>query len=179
MNLDDFKSAIKEKNARTLLDLLRDGQTGKKKVDPDFLGAIIDELYSRNLSPEETKELENILTSATNEVHEENQKKVKGEFTQDEVSNVTGSDKSELVKYPALKAVVGLFYILCLIVGLVGLIGLVFLSANGQVAMGIVALLSSAVIVVPLLAFSNLIYVFLDIEVNTRKTREALEKKKN
>ena len=62
------------------------------------------------------------------------------------------------------------------IVIVVGIGGLIFLATNGSALLGFVAVVGSVVIALPLLAFSNLIFVFIDIEYNTRKTREALKK---
>jgi hypothetical protein len=53
---------------------------------------------------------------------------------------------------------------------------LIYLGSQGQLFMGFIGLVTGVIISLPLLAFSNLIYVFIDIEHNTRKTREAINK---
>ncbi|GHS89867.1 hypothetical protein FACS1894201_11210 [Bacteroidia bacterium] len=85
-------------------------------------------------------------------------------------------DNREPGRYTALKAVAVLISIFGYIVIILGIIALIFLGSEGQVPFGIAALVISVVIALPLIAYSNLIYVYIDIEYNTRKTKEAIEK---
>jgi hypothetical protein len=178
MNKKEFIQLLKEKTVVALLDLLNLGQSGKQKIDPDFLGAIIDELNSRELSEAEAKEFENILNFAVDySVYETEPEKVKGKFSKDEITEITVKDDNrEPGRYTALKSVVGLISLLGYIVIIFGIIALIYLASNGQVPFGIAALVVSVIIALPLLAYSNLIYVFIDIEYNTRKTKEAIKK---
>ena len=61
------------------------------------------------------------------------------------------------------------------IVIIIGIVGLFYLANENQTLMGFTTLVVSLIISIPLLAFSNLISVFIDIEQNTRKTRELLK----
>jgi len=177
MNKKDFSASLKAKTVSALLDLLKQGQSGKSGIDPDFLGLVIDELNSRQLSDAETKEFENLMESSFDEVVSETVKS-QTEFSKDEIRDISKDKDREPGKYTALKTVVGFISLLGYIVIIIGIGALIYLSSEGgSVLMGFVALVVSVVIALPLLAYSNLIYVFIDIEYNTRKTREALKKK--
>lgn len=176
MNKKEFTQSLKGKTVSALLDLLKLGQTGKQKIDPDFLGVIIDELNERKLSDAEAKEFENTLNISVDESFSE-PAKTKGSFSKDEIAEITDKDNDrEPSRYTALKTVVGLISLLGYILIIFGIIALIYLASNRQVPFGIVALVISIVIALPLLAYSNLIYVFIDIEYNTRKTNEAIKK---
>jgi len=72
---------------------------------------------------------------------------------------------------------VGLISVLGYIVIITGIVLLVISLNNGQTTTGILSLIISVVVALPLLAFANLVHVFIDIEYNTRKTRDILDKK--
>lgn len=91
-------------------------------------------------------------------------------------TNSSAINDSEPARYAALKTVVGLLSGLGYIVIIVGIILLIFLASDKQVLMGFIAVVVSVIIALPLLAYSNLIYVFIDTERNTRKTLEAITK---
>ena len=91
-------------------------------------------------------------------------------------TNSSAINDSEPARYAALKTVVGLLSGLGYIVIIVGIILLIFLASDKQVLMGFIAVVVSVIIALPLPAYSNLIYVFIDTERNTRKTLEAITK---
>ena len=174
MNKKEFSQLLKSKTVSALLELLKQGQSGEIKIDPDNLQAIIDELNSRKLSSSEQSEFDNILDSSFEETQEAPNK-----FTNDEIEKITGSSDGRDIeprKYSALKTVVGLISLLGWIVIIIGIGALIYMGSNGQVLMGFVALVVSIIIALPYLAISNLVYVFIDTEYNTRKTREILDK---
>ena len=74
-----------------------------------------------------------------------------------------------------MKTISTLISILGYIVIIIGIVGLFYLANENQTLMGFTTLVVSLIISIPLLAFSNLISVFIDIEKNTRKTRELLK----
>ena len=74
-----------------------------------------------------------------------------------------------------MKTISTLISILGYIVIIIGIVGLFYLANENQTLMGFTTLVVSLIISIPLLAFSNLISVFIDIEQNTRKTRELLK----
>lgn len=176
MNKKEFIQSLKEKTVAALLELLKLGQSGEQKIDPDFLGAIIDELNSRELSEKQTKEFSSILDFEFDNKSSAPAKS-KDQFSKDEIDEITvKNEDKEPGRYTALKTVVGLISLLGYVVIVFGIIALIYLASNEQVLMGISALVFSVVIALPLLAYSNLIYVFIDIEYNTRKTSEAIKK---
>jgi len=190
MKKDEFIYSLKKKSIRSLLDLLKQGQSGELKIDPDLLQEVITEIYNRKLSDIETLEFEKLLNfSFDNSTENESNNfatnsEAKEPFLpfisddQGTFSLISGSKDKEREpgKYPALKTLVGMLSILGYVVIFVGIVSLIILSFNGQNLFGLIALIISIVIALPLLAFTNLIYVFIDIEYNTRKTRETLRK---
>ena len=96
-------------------------------------------------------------------------------ISDDSINNLQ-SDNDDSGKYSALKIVIGLISFLAYTILVIGVLAFFFLLSKEQPLMGLAALIGSIIIALPLLAFSNLIYVFIDIEYNTRKTREELKK---
>ena len=179
--------ALKGKSVKELLELLQYGQ-GENKNDPDYLNAVINELNSRELSESELIELKR-LTGYSFDESDQNESEnfdtsypigIVNELSNEEIISINKSSENrerEPGRYTALKSIVGVISIFANIVLLIGAIVLFYLATQSQALPGCIALVVSIVIALPLLAFSNLIYVFIDIEYNTRKTREALKKK--
>ena len=80
----------------------------------------------------------------------------------------------EVGRYTALKTIVGLVNTLVYLLVIVGVIVAFMFFSDESYKMGFMCLIGGVLFALPLLAFSNLIYVFVDIEYNTRKTREAV-----
>ena len=102
---------------------------------------------------------------------------MKTEETFDELPNE--SDPNVTVdeqKYPALRTVATIFSILgWLVIGAGGLCLYYFIS-SGETLYGVLAVIGGLILSLPFFAYSNLIYVLIDIEYNTRKTAQALNK---
>jgi predicted RND superfamily exporter protein len=190
MKKDEFIYSLKKKSIKSLLDLLKQGQSGQLKIEPEFLQEVITEINNRKLSDSETHEFEKLLnfsfddssdTDSNDFVLNNEVRESSIPFITDDPSKlnlISGSNDKEREpgKYTALKTLVGMLSILGYVVIFVGIVLLVFLSFNGQNLFGLIALVVSVVIALPLLAFTNLIHVIIDIEYNTRKTKEALKK---
>lgn len=180
MKKSEFIQSLKEKSTSALFDLLKIGQSGEQKIDPDFLTAIIDELYSRELSETESKEFENILDLNVDKDFY-NPSESKSHFSFDEKKEIfVKNDNAEQIKYIPLKIMANMIKYFSYILIICGIIAsLYFVSIEEQYLLGIAALLVMAVVAFPLLALSNLIYVFIDIEYNTRKISEEIRKKES
>ena len=174
MTKDEFVKSLKDKTVRALLDLLKHGLSGNSGIDPDFLSLVIAELNSRQLVDADAKEFDHLMNAPIDETVTQSVKS-KAAFSKDEIQTISKSNDREPGRYSSLKSVVGIIALLAYIVIISGIILLIYLGKEGMVLMGFGALVASIVIALPLLAFSNLIYVFIDIEYNTRKTREALK----
>jgi len=169
MNKKEFTESLKGKTVEALLKVLKLWQTEKQKIDPEFLNQIIEELYSRELTEKEAQEFENIIKICADEPV-----KVNKEFSEEEIKQLmTDTEDKEPNKYKALKTYIGLISLLGYIVIFVGFCMFVS-SVADNFLIGIISIVLAIVIALPLLAFSNLIQVFIDIEYNTR---EQLKKK--
>jgi len=173
MKKKDFVAFLNGKTVAELLKMLELGLTGKQKNDPDFLDEIIDEINSRELTDAEAKEFENVI----NPFAEENftqPEKTANMTSKEEITQLT-TDKykeRELGKYTALKTTAGLISLLGYIVITIGVALSIYFSLQREGLISIIiSFISSVVIALPLLAFSNLIHVFIDIEYNTRKKK--------
>ena len=175
MNKKQFIDSFKGKTVKALLELLRLGQTGESNIDPDLLSCIIDELNSRELSKAEANDFEDLMNFSFNSNQTE-KADTKNEFSEAEIESIKKETDIEPNRYTALKTIIGLIYILGYIVLVFGIIAMIFLFAKEQILIGFVSLVVSIIIALPLLAFSNLIYVFIDIEYNTRKSKDAIMK---
>jgi len=146
---------LKGKTTEALIDLLKLVQAGKENINPDILNSIIDELYSRELTDKEKNEFENYLNHFVDE---------------DEIADLKQltTEDIEPNRYKVLKICIGYFSLLGYIVIFAGIVSLIFFNSDGKTLIGIMSIITSFVIALPLLAFSNLIQVFIDIELNTR-----------
>lgn len=178
MKKKEFIESLKQKSVTALLELLKLGQTGESKIDPDYLGAVIDELNSRELSQKETNQFEKLMNISDDDTPISTAKS-KIEFAEEEIKKLSidnGKD-SEPGRYTALKTISGLISILGYILIIIGVIGLFYFVNENQTLSGFITLVVSVIISLPLLAFSNLISVLIDIEQNTRKTRDMVKNK--
>ena len=165
---DDFYS---KKSISELIEKLREGRINPATIDKEWEDALIKHLNSRGLSIIERNMVKRILTSDIETLKSDSEK-----IEKDKLNATPTSNDSESSRYTALKTIVGLISALGYIVIILGVIVLIYLGSQGQLFMGFIGLVTGVIISLPLLAFSNLIYVFIDIEQNTRKTREAINK---
>ncbi|MCX6558654.1 MAG: hypothetical protein NTW95_14680 [Candidatus Aminicenantes bacterium] len=87
------------------------------------------------------------------------------------------SEEDEKKKYGALRTVAGLLSIFAYISILFAIVTALKFVGDEQVLYALVVFFSVFAYSLILLALSNLIHVFIDIEFNTRKTREVMQKK--
>lgn len=177
MKKSEFIQSLKEKSTSALFDLLKIGQSGEQKIDPDFLTAIIDELYSRELSETESKEFENILNlNVDKDFNNPSEKKYY--FSDYEKKEIFKNDEnSGQIKYISLKTLSKIIEYFCNIIIVCGIIASIyFISIDEEFLLGLAILLTVFILTLPLLAISNLIHVFIDIEYNTRKISEGINK---
>jgi|SRR5690606_7033886 len=165
---DDFYS---KKSASELLNKLRAAKVTPGTMDKAWYDALIIHLQNRQLSSEEKNLFDHILSTDAETLKEEKQSAITRENNNRASPSLSGGEGG---RYTALKTVSGLISILGYLVIIVGIVLLFFMLSQDQILMGFVALIASVVIALPLLAYSNLIQVFIDIEHNTRKTNEAM-----
>ena len=168
MNRKDSIAFLKGKTLKELLELLNLGQTGELNITPDFLNEIIQELNSRGLSDTEAKEFERIMNLSVNKDYD--QRIIKNEEWSKETKAEPQIEKDkEPNKYETLKMFCGFISFIGYVVILFGLCLFVYFLGRDEYLLGIIWLVGGLVIALPLLAFTNLIHVFIDIEYNTRK----------
>lgn len=145
---DDFYSRM---TTEVLFEKLIAHKTGKTSLGEDWYRGLVSHLLTRELTDEQKKilELENIQPAET------------------EGQSISPPAK----KYPALRTIAGIFAGLAWIIGLAAVIGTGYLITTGE--QGIIAsipmILGGALTVIMLVAASELIKLFIDIEYNTRQ----------
>lgn len=173
---------LSEKSNKGLLIILDSIYKGQIQSDNTSINQIIKELNARNLTDDERNEY-----NALKSWFIENGNKI----TEDE--GLTRMDKNEnsvnfniensidIERYIALKTL-SIFISLCgYILIILGIIAMFYFLITSEKSfggygglIGFVFLISSIVISIPLLAFSNLIYVLIDTEANTRNTNKLI-----
>jgi len=188
MKTSQANDDLKRKSVSELISVLKEGQSGQGKIDPDYLDSIIAELNSRRLSKEEKNEFENLMKFYFEENIDNTYQSSKEtppikdyqfEYLKDEMKRKMNKEEeknSSNDKYLALITIIRLLSILAYIVVVIGVIIFFYLASQGNTAMGFAAIIVSVVLALPILAFSNLIQVFIDTENNTHMTYEILKK---
>lgn len=81
-------------------------------------------------------------------------------------------------KYSALKIIIWMYRIVGAIIPIIGVIGFALsLGSQGDLASGLLVLAGSILMGLTIFASAQLIQLFVDIEANTRATRDYLEKR--
>jgi hypothetical protein len=170
---DDFYA---KKSVTELLEKLKAASITPATMDKEWYDALINHLNERQISESEKIIMEHILSADINSSKTFNEMEQTIRKEKDNATFTSSDISSEAGRHTALKTVVGLISTLGYIVIVFGIIALFYLASNSQTASGVLALVISVVIALPLLAYSYLIHVFIDIEYNTRKTREEIKK---
>lgn len=172
---DDFYS---KKPISELLEKLRVAKITPATMEREWYDGLIAHLKRREKTTDE-ENLFNHILSQDGETLKTNME-VEQELERNQRLTETKSTIGELSsgRYPALNVFIGLISFLGYVVILVGLALLIFWLTKNEWLLGIIAFVSSVVIAIPLLAYSNLIQVFIDIEYNTRQTKEVIVSEK-
>lgn len=174
------QNILSEKSTKALLNILDATYNGQIKSDPDYLNKIVNELNLRNLSDEERLKFENLK-----DLSKLDGVGLKNNYvdTDSQSDNYKTQSYADSIKYAELKIFIGILSFLGYAIIIFGIMGFLFFIFNKQGYLGdfknIAAfsiLILSLIIALPILAFSNLINVFIDIETNTRKTYKLLNK---
>ena len=169
MNTEEFIGIVQGKSNEAVLKLLFSGMSRERKIDPDFLDILIDELRSRQLSEVEKEKFTAILNFEDGEILK--RKEIETDFSEEEIIRIVGADtlKEKEARNVSLKNISDQLSILAPIVLVFGIGASIFLLASKQFLFGVVTVVNSIIIFLLLRGFSELIYVFVDIEFNTRK----------
>lgn len=196
--MSNFRQKMEQKSTEELLNLLEKGQEnyGDKSLNDarnKALNAIKDILRERGVDLEEDsagEEFSNITANTTEE--SATQEKKKAEQTENTKNtqetqthsrtkkirtNIKNSSESENVaedKYKVLK-ILASFIKVSSIVFFILMVGVNF-ATQATFQTYLIVFLFSIVILVPYFALSELIYLFIEMEKNTRKTKDFLNK---
>jgi len=137
-------------------------------MDKEWYEGLIAHLSERELSDEARKIVDHILSTDPDTLSKEATKEQ--ELTERETSTQSVSLTAE--KYPALRTIAGLYTAFAWIVGIVALIIAIYFGTKGEAGLliAVPTLVIGALMVLGVLAVSESIKVFIDIEYNTRQT---------
>lgn len=180
---------MKEKSNAVLLNILDANYSGQIKSNPDSLIDVIIELKKRDLSFEEKIKFDKLMLFYFKEFPEafadvrENTDTSSGDSKIKTVQNSNFDNDGNHNKYLALKTLAGIIPVVGYILLFIGIVGFFYILSSEDYLyesyrglIGFVFLISNIVVALPLLALSNLIYVLIDTELNTRKTYKLLNK---
>lgn len=167
MQKEEFGELIKEKDARALISLYYYGHSKNRILNPDFSQLIIDELSSRELNNDDESDLAILISTAKESEKNSDDSK----FSKLEIEKIMLSSRYEMAadRNLSLQNLSGGLRILSYFVVFVLLATIIYAFMMKQVLIGALTLLNGAIAVVLLMVISKLIYVFMDIEYNTRK----------
>jgi hypothetical protein len=123
-------------------------------------------------------DLKNLVEKEWNNFHLEYLEIGRKEYLKRNFKNETNNgeqEKSTDKRYPALRTIAGIYSVSAWIIGIIAvIIAFYFYSQNQNMGLtiGLPSLVVGALIVLALLAISESIKVFIDIEENTRKANE-------
>jgi len=191
--MSKIEKLVKDYSVQKLKEIIEQQSSSYSET---FIDYAKDELIRRGESfqfnPELEKEvaamsdndLKNLVEKEWNDFHleyleiarkEYMRRKFKNESTEDEPEQQQEETNAE-TRYPALRTIAGIYSVFAWIIGIVAVI-IAFISwskggETGGLMIAIPTLVVGALIVLGLLAASESIKVFIDIEENTRKTNE-------
>jgi len=191
--MSKFEKLVKDYSSKKLKEIIEQQSSSYSET---FIDYAKDELIRRGetfqFNPELEKEvaamsdsdLKNLVEKEWNDFHLEYleiarkeylKRKFKNESTEEEPEQQQGERNAE-TRYPALRTIAGIYSVFAWIIGIVAVI-IAFISwskdgETGGLMIAIPTLVVGALIVLGLLAASESIKVFIDIEENTRKTNE-------
>ena len=189
--MNKIEKIIKEYSSKKLREIVEQQSTS---YNENFIDYIKDELIRRGESfpfnTETEKEvaamsdndLKNLVEKEWNNFHLEYLEIARKEYLKRKFKNETSDENQDeeqkgIVgkKYPALRTIAGIYSVFAWIIGIVAVIIAIYFYSQNQtmgLTIGIPSLIVGALIVLGLLAVSESIKVFIDIEENTRKTNE-------
>lgn len=168
MENNKFNRFYSEKSVKELLGQLRSHRITGSTLDKQWYEGLKQHLYHREITEEERKVVEHIL-STDPEILKTEESQVENLKTT-EVLNQTISLGT--IKYPALRAIAGFYVVFAWIVGVLAIIIAIYFGSKGESGLfiALLTLVVGVLIVLGVLVVSESIKVVIDIEYNTRQT---------
>ncbi len=189
--MNKFEIFIKEYSSKKLNEIIEEHSTSYSE---NFVDYVKDELIRRGesfpFSPEFEKEiavmndndLKNLVEKEWNDFHLEYLEIARKEYLKRKFKNESSDEEQEIIqktdivkRYPALRTIAGVYSVFAWIIGIVAVISAIYsFSQNEKMGLMIAvpSLVVGSLIILGLLAISESIKVFIDIEENTRKSIE-------
>ena len=87
---------------------------------------------------------------------------------------VVGTARIDRYKYPALRIIAGIYMILSIIVGFVSVISAIYFKIEGNLSFSVIIIVGGGLLSLSILAVSEFIKVFIDIEYNSRRMADKI-----
>lgn len=168
MKNNKFNKFYSKKSVKELLGQLRLHRIAGSTLDKEWYEGLEQHLYERDITEEERKIVEHILSADPKVLKTEEEQEAN--FKATEISNqpiALGTNK-----YPALRTIAGIYTAFAWIVGILAIILAIYFGSKGEAGLFIAlpTLVVGALIILGVLAVAESIKVLIDIEYNTRQT---------
>jgi hypothetical protein len=189
--MNKIEKLTKEYSSKKLQEIV---EQQSKSYSENFIDYAKDELIRRGesfpfntetekeVSAMSDNDLKNLVEKEWNNFHLEYLEIARKEYLKRKFKNETNDETQDEEqigtggkKYPALRTIAGIYSVFAWIIGIVAVIIAIYFYSQNQtmgLTIGIPSLVVGALLVLGLLAVSESIKVFIDIEENTRKTNE-------
>ena len=167
MENNKFNKFYSKKTVKVLLGQLRSHRINGSTLDIEWYEGLKQHLSERDITDEERRIFEHILSADTEILKTEEAQEANLKAT--DISNQPISMGTD--KYPALRTIALFYGVFAWIVGILAVILAVYFGSQGiaGVFLALSTLVVGALIVLGVLAVSESIKVFIDIEYNTRQ----------
>lgn len=168
MENNKFNKFYSKKSVKELLGQLRSHRITGSTLDKDWYEGLKQHLKERDITEEERKIVEHILSADPEILKTEEAQETNLKATEISSQNITlGTDK-----YPALRTIAVIYTASAWIVGILAIIIAFYFGSKGEAGLLIAlpTLVVGALIVLGVLAVAESIKVVIDIEYNTRQS---------
>ncbi len=167
MENNKFNKFYSKKSLKELLEQLRLHRITGSTLDKEWYEGLKQHLYERDMSEEERKIVEHILSTDPEILKTEEAQEANLKTTEISTPSISlGTDK-----YPALRTIARFFTVFAWLLGIFAVILAVYFGSKGEEGLFIAlpTLVVGALMVLGVLAVSESIKVVIDIEYNTRQ----------
>ena len=175
MEDNKFNQEFSSESVSALIVQFRAYKTAGYSLKSKWAKAIIQHLSERELTEEERKLFDHILSSTPTTLRDESEERMeqkRKDSANQPISKGTEKHPGEDEKYPALRTISSVFIVLGVLVALASLFGGIYYFTKGEagIVLAISTILGGAMTTLLLVAASELIGLFIDIEKNTRQS---------
>lgn len=168
MEDNNYNRHYSKKPVGELIEQLRSHRISGTTLSQEWFEALKIHLNERELTADQRKLVDDILSADPKSMAEEEKRQMAIRVNENLDQPISSTDHT----YPALRTISGVFIVLAVFVALASIVGGIFYftKGDGGVIIGISTILGGAMTTLLLVAASEMIKLFIQIENNTRIT---------